>query len=159
MGGDPKINAVPKILAKIAKQHLQVVKRCFGSILTYVFMQSLPWSSKRIKNKFAEMVWFVWSLFWRDHSKWCDDEIITRIDCKGALSLRSSKSHADHQSGVSFELITTPGTLVTMQIQGVYDVVVYFRESKGGKHILLLRCCISKWYLFFRKETTPDRPI
>ena len=38
----------------------------------------------------------------RDHSKWCDDEIITRIDCKGALSLRSSKSHADHQSGVSF---------------------------------------------------------
>ena len=54
----------------------------------------------------------------RDHSKWCDDEIITRIDCKGALSLRSSKSHADHQSGVSFELITTPGTLVTMQIQG-----------------------------------------
>ena len=27
-----------------------VVKRCFGSILTYVFMQSLPWSSKRIKK-------------------------------------------------------------------------------------------------------------
>ena len=63
-----------------------VVKRCFGSILTYVFMKSLPWSSKRIKNEFAEMVWLVWSLFWeRDHPKKRPLKMVPKLHGMGTI--------------------------------------------------------------------------
>ena len=74
----------------------------------------------------------------RDHSKWCQSCTVW-----------------GQFAGIGVHLLRAIGLL---QRGEIHDVVVYLRESKGGKRIHGVRCCISKWSLF-RKDTTPKTPI
>ena len=84
----------------------------------------------------------------RDHSKWCDDEI--KKAGRASCSQRCQSCTVWGQFvGIGVRLLRSIGLF---QRGEVHDAVVYFRESKGGKHILLVRCSISEWSLFFRKR-------
>ena len=65
--------------------------------------------------------------------------LIARINWKGAFFLRSSKSHVDDQSGVPFELITRPGTLVYWTVSGEWSSCrcrISSRKQGREAHIL-----------------------
>ena len=84
----------------------------------------------------------------RDHSKWCDDEIkkAGRASCNQRCQ---SCTVWGQFAGIGVHLLRAIGLL---QRGEVHDVVVYLRESKGGKRIHGVRCCISKWFLFQKRD-------